>query len=418
MSRVLVIANNALRKSNSNGSTLINHLSSFSIDEIITFSIDSALPDKDTALAHYKTTDKEHLKYFFKKKNLGRVIKNEELVANNDIPVAVGKHKSIKESALGHYIREFIWKHGKWNKEGLYNFIEEYKPTVILYMCGRSTFMNNITLDIHNRFNIPIVIYTSEDEYFHKYSLYRVIKNSLQRKLIKSYKALLKETKTVICQHDKLNRLFKEEFNVETITSMPSCSIAPSIEPIVNNDGPIMYIGNINPNRYSSLIDVSLTLSKIDKNLKLHIYSGDMTTTVRKKLSKYPNIDIKDPVSKAEVPNLMKEARLLIHVESFKKKDKVLIENAFSTKIPDSLASGVPFILYGPNYCGFVEYFNKNNTPIKYVDSIDSLEKVLDKSLNNKEYIKELTKSELLMAVNNHNKEINSKRIYNTLVAS
>ena len=210
MNRVLLISNNSLRRTNSNGSTLINHLSAFKHDEVITFSIDNALPDRDAGIAHFKTTDNEHLKYFLSKKKLGRVVLNDELTESVSLPKGEGKHKGIKESAFGHYIREFIWKHNHKERDNLYKFIDEYKPNVILYMCGRSTFMNKITLDIHRKYNIPIVIYTSEDEYFHIYPFYKVIKNILQYRLKKSYKELLSETSKVICQHDKLNKLFKD----------------------------------------------------------------------------------------------------------------------------------------------------------------------------------------------------------------
>lgn len=74
MNRILLISNNSFRRTNSNGSTLINHLSAFKCDEVITFSIDNALPNKDT--------DNEHLKYFLPRKTLGRVV-HPSLVPSN-----------------------------------------------------------------------------------------------------------------------------------------------------------------------------------------------------------------------------------------------------------------------------------------------------------------------------------------------
>ena len=60
--RILVITNNSLRRSNANGLLLLDQLSSFKCEEIITYFIDNALPDKDTGIAHFKTTDNEHIK--------------------------------------------------------------------------------------------------------------------------------------------------------------------------------------------------------------------------------------------------------------------------------------------------------------------------------------------------------------------
>ena len=76
---------------------MINHLSAFKCDKVVTFSIDNALPDKDTGIAHFKTTDNEHLKYFLSKKKLGRVVLNDDLSESRSVPKGEGKHKGIKE---------------------------------------------------------------------------------------------------------------------------------------------------------------------------------------------------------------------------------------------------------------------------------------------------------------------------------
>lgn len=408
MNRILLISNNSLRRTNSNGSTLINHLSAFKSDEVITFSIDNALPDKDTGIAHFKTTDNEHLKYFLSKKKLGRVVLNDELSESRSLPKGEGKHKGIKESALGHLIREFIWKHNHKERDNLYKFIDEYKPNVILYMCGRSSFMNNITLDISKKYHIPVVIYTSEDEYFHTYPFYKVIKNILQRRLKKSYKELLKVTSEVICQHDKLNKLFSDEFNVKCVTIMPSITL-DELKVRDNNDGDIVYIGNIQPNRYSTLIYIAATLYKIDSSLSIHLYSGDLTTRLRHILSRYTNIKIHNPVSKDKVKDIINNARLLLHFESFKKKDRVLFQNGFSTKIPESLASGVPFLVVAPSYAGFSTYMIDNN--LCYISNLDNLKDNLEKVLTDTSYRNELSLRQIEVAKKNHDISINSKRI-------
>lgn len=384
MRRVFVIANNALCKTNSNGFTLINQLRELKLEEIITFSIDSPLPDKDTALAHFKLTDKEKLKYFFKKKKLGHVILNDELVDKDSIPNNVAKHKGLKESAFGLAIREIVWKFGRWDKSNLFNYIDEYKPTSILFMCGRSIFMNNLTTDLHGKYNIPIYVYTSEDEYFHKYPFYKIIKNILQIKLKKSYRRLICNTDTVICQHDKLNDLFKNEFNCKTVTIYPRPTIPYIYDPKVNDNGPIVYIGNSQPNRLSSLIDFAETLYKVAPKEECHLYCGDLTNKNKKKLEKLPNVVIKTPVSRNQVVDVMRHAKLLVHVESFRKKDKVLIENAFSTKTIDTISSGVPFMVYAPPYIGSYSYLKDKKTP--FAVNKDELENCLNSFIVKRNY--------------------------------
>ena len=408
MNRVLLISNNSLRRTNSNGSTLINHLSAFKHDKVITFSIDNALPDKDTGIAHFKSTDNEHLKYFLSKMKLGRVILNSELNESRSIPTNVGKHKSIKESDFFLYIREFIWKHNHKERDNLDKFIKEYEPSVILFQASRTIFMIDTVIYLSKTYHIPVVIYTGEDEYFHTYPFYRVFKNILQRRMKRRYKALIPYVKRFTCTQAKLASLYTDEFKIDTNYIYPSITL-DNLSVKDNKDGDIVYIGNIQPNRYSTLIYIASTLLDLDKDASIHIYSGDLTTKLIHKLNKYPNIKIHDPVSKDKVRDIISNAKLLLHFESFKKKDKVLFQNGFSTKIPESLASGVPFLVVAPSYAGFSSYMNDNK--LCYIFNLDNLKDNLEKVLRDTSYRNELSKRQIEAAKKNHDISVNSKRI-------
>lgn len=408
MNRILVITNNSLRRSNANGLLLLDQLSSFKSEEIITYSIDSALPDKDTGIAHFKTTDNEHLKYFLSKKKLGRVVLNDELTIFRSIPNNVGKHKGIKESDFFLFIREFIWKHNHKERDNLDKFINEYKPNVILFQASRTIFMIDTVIYLASKYHIPVMIYTGEDEYFHTYPFCRMFKNILQRRMKKRYKALMPYVKCFTCTQAKLASLYQAEFNINTNYIYPSIKL-DELKVRDNNDGDIVYIGNIQPNRYSTLIYIASTLYKIDSSLSIHLYSGDLTDRIRHKLSRYPNIKIHDPVSKDKVKDIINNARLLLHFESFKKKDRVLFQNGFSTKIPESLASGVPFLVVAPSYAGFSNYMAYNN--LCYISNLDNLKDNLEKVLTDTSYRNELSLRQIEVAKNNHDISINSKRI-------
>lgn len=86
MNRVLSITNNSLNRSNANGLLLLDQLSSFKYEEIVTYSIDNALPDKDTGIAHFKTAGNEHLKHFLSKNKLdsiNKLMKEKDIARDN-----------------------------------------------------------------------------------------------------------------------------------------------------------------------------------------------------------------------------------------------------------------------------------------------------------------------------------------------
>ena len=52
---------------------------------------------------------------------------------------------------------------------------------------------------------------------------------------------------------------------------------------------------------------------------------------------------------------------LLVHVESFEKFYTRDLKYAFSTKIADSLASGIPLFMYGAEQISCTRYLKNNN---------------------------------------------------------
>lgn len=375
--RVLLISNTALRRDNSNGNLLLNHLSTLPKENLASFYIQDAYPDVGSAGTYFRFTDKEKAKSFFSGKNNGFAFIDKDIpISKEQGPILVGKHKSIKESAIGHILRERVWKSGKWDRTLLYDWIKEFNPTVILVMVGRSSFILNLTYDIAEQFNIPIVVFTTEDEYFHKYPFYKIFKNHLQRKLKKSYKHMFSKVKRVIAHHDKLNKLFKDEFNKETITIYPSTNYKVADKFIDNKDGDIVYVGNIQPNRVYSLKIIADTLYSIDQTQKIHLYCGDINKQSLKLIKKMNNVIIHDPLPKKDIELVLRKAKLVLHFESFRKKDKVLIENSFSGKLIDILTIGRPLLVFAPTYTPYDEILKRNENAFFYESNPSKLKKI------------------------------------------
>ena len=103
-----------------------------------------------------------------------------------------------------------------------------------------------------------------------------------------------------------------------------------------------------------------------------------------------------------------------MNFESFKKKDRVLFQNGFSTKIPESLASGVPFLVVAPSYAGFSTYMIDNN--LCYISNLDNLKDNLEKVLTDTSYRNELSLRQIEVAKMNHDISINSQKIKEELI--
>jgi hypothetical protein len=401
--QVLVISNTAIKRSNSNGLCLLNVLSSIPVSNLASFYIQNTYPDKGVVSSSFRLTDSEKLHSYFKAKADGTIIDDSSIADSKDQDVQQG---SGKESFFRHLIRENVWQHGKWNRQKFYDWIAAFKPTVILFMNGRSPFMFDITREVSEKFNIPVAIFSSEDEYWHKPKAGNLWDLILRKKLKKATLRLNKRVAHVITFNDKLKGLNETEFHLPVTTIMPSSDEMPV--KAINPNGNLFYGGNLKPYRFEALAEISQTLIAIQSPRKIDVYSNDVDDNIRTHIASLPNVILHEAVTRKALEPLRKEAFLLIHFESSSKKARPLIQNAFSSKIADCLSSGIPFFVYAPNYCGFSAYFDANPNAVCYVKDQKELAPSLSKVLNDENYRNDLVKNALVLAQKNHSIEKNA----------
>jgi glycosyltransferase involved in cell wall biosynthesis len=402
--RVLVISNTAIKRSNSNGLCLLNVLSTTPVLNIVSFYIQNSYPDKGVVSSSFRLTDSEKLHSYFNGKSEGTIIDDGSIVESKDQDI---QHGSGKESFFRHLVREKVWQHGKWNRKAFYDWVATFKPTVILFMNGRSPFMFDITRQVSLKFNIPVVIFSSEDEYWHKPKPGNLWDLILRKKLKKATKRLNKRVAHVITFNDKLKELYESEFHLPVATIMPASDTTPVNA--VNGAGNLFYGGNLKPYRYEALAELSEALLEIGSKRSIDVYSNDIDPKIKSRLSSFSNVVIHEAVARKNLEPLREQAALLIHFESDSKKARPLIQHAFSSKIADCLSSGIPFFAYAPSYCGFSPYFEQHSNAVCYVEKKEDLKPALLKALADQEYRSSLVKNALELAAKNHNIQVNSE---------
>jgi hypothetical protein len=401
--RVLVISNTAIKRSNSNGLCLLNVLSTISVSNIASFYIQDSFPDKGVVSSSFRLTDSEKLHSYFNGRSEGTIIIDASITESKDQDI---QHGSGKESFFRHLIREKVWQHGKWNRKAFYDWAAEFQPTVILFMNGRSPFMFDITRQVSQKFNIPVVIFSSEDEYWHKPQAGNLWDFLLREKLKKATKRLNERVAHVITFNDKLKDLYELEFRLPVTTIMPASGIAPV--KAVNAAGNLFYGGNLKPYRYEALAELSEALLEIGSKRSIDVYSNDIDPKIKSRLASFSNVVVHEAVARKDLEPLREQAALLIHFESDSKKAKPLIQHAFSSKIADCLSSGIPFFVCAPNYCGFSSYFEQNPDAVCYIEKKKDLKPALLKALTDQEYRATLVKNALQLSAKNHNIKVNA----------
>ena len=101
---------------------------------------------------------------------------------------------------------------------------------------------------------------------------------------------------------------------------------------------------------------------------------------------------------------------MLIHTEAFDADSVDLVKNSVSTKIADSLGSGIPFFAYGPSVVASMRHLIDNDCAM-VVSNKEDIESGLKKAFWDREYRLEKTKKGLEVALQYHDTQLVSEKI-------
>lgn len=396
--KVLIVANEPLSNASANGRTLRNFLLNVPKEHIAQFYIHGT-PDAVACSNYFQVSDRDALDAFLFKKR--------KRSCDQDVSsVASGEQKKIKRNCKTMVLRDIVWKSYRWWSIDFDNFVENFSPDLVLFQAGDAPFMYFIALKISQKHEIPLVMYNSE-EYVLKEKLYNsAVKNSiwhkwLQHRLKKAYNSIMKRTSFCIYNTEYLEQAYQKEFPHQG----KSCVLhtVSELGCIEDKSGgksfSLLYCGNLGVGRVEPLDELAKVLFKIDSSAILNVYGTFSDEESKDRLCLNSNVHYGGVVSYDEIPMLMSEASMLIHCENADRINN--LRGAFSTKIADSLASGMPFLVYASKEYPFVQYLEKYDCA-HIATNAKELEDVLRKCIIDPNYRKLYTKKAHEVAQCNH----------------
>lgn len=407
--KILILANNPLSDSNSNGRTLKNFFAPEDQERLCQMYVQGGTPDFDACTRFFCVGDRDVLKAFVKHSSAGREVFAGEIT---DAPIQTQK-KRIAKNPFTLLARDFLWNRRGWRKE-FFSWIEKNAPDVLLLQAGDSPFMYRLAVNIAKRKNLPLVIYNSEDYYFKNYDYTRStgISHALYPlfayKLRRAIRAAIKYATLSIYISEDLKRTYDAEFSKPSEYIYTATTVAPYDKNTV--EGRFSYLGNLGVNRHLGLIKIAEALSKINENYVLDVYGKLPNEIVEKAFADCRAIRYHGLVDYATVCQVMGESTLLFHTESFEKFYRQDIRHGFSTKIADSLASGTCFVIYAPPELSCTKYL-KENACACVIDNEADLETKLREVIMSPELRRTYIERGKAVVLQNHNAEKNRKRM-------
>ena len=313
-------------------------------------------------------------------------------------------------------LRDLFWSFKDLEKLGLYKWVENGKPDSIFLAPGYSMFPYKIAVKLSAKYNIKLCTYFMEDFYNEKrFSLspFFWIRYYLFRKTVRK---CVKQSDKLFCLNDALNKEYKDCFNRDLITLFNPADI-PSTKPVAPNNIKnliILYGGSISESR----IDVLLAIGNAVKNLRekgydvvFNIYGPVQTDAVLQDITRCDGINYGGLLDSKELKTKISESNCVVHVESFKPKYIAKTKMAFSTKIPEYLASGKIIWAVGPKGIESIDYLNRNNAAV-ISDSMDKIMPALEDLLNERINVQALLINAVDTLEKNHNKNTIQNLLY------
>jgi hypothetical protein len=263
-------------------------------------------------------------------------------------------------------------------------------------------------------YKLPIVTYICDDFYFVKKSESfwgRIQQRTLKKKIEK----LMANTSKIITICDELKDAYEKHFNITANTVMTGSNYEIATEPQSSfKIKTLTYMGNIRCNRYRSLVKIGKALDNINQELKsdykLDIYSSEKDKDILSLFENLKSVNMRGFLTGQEFDKRFHESEVLLHVEDFDEESIDVVKNSVSTKIADSLGSGICLFAFAPKQVASMNYLIKTNSAICCVDE-NELEEKLKLLFCDDEYRKSVVKNALETAENNHEKNSVGKKV-------
>jgi hypothetical protein len=416
--RVLVISASPFTKENSGGRTIGNLFLAYPSNKLACLYIND-YPLDLIDCSYFLISDAMLVQHFVHFKKVGeRKYFDGNSKMSNDRKTNAG----VKSNPLTCLIREALWRTGAWSNKRLWTWIKAFNPEVIILSAGHFPYQYDMSVRIAKKMHAKLVLFNTEDYYFKKWNY--LLDSSGHRRLYpffhciqrKSIRKAVNFSSLSIYHLDALQALYKNEFpNNHSFVIYTGSFWEP--EPYVHTGKSLRlsYFGNMDGNRFLSLLDVATTLLKVDKNSVLDLYGPTPKDKAFNNLVILPNVVFHGMVPYDEIKKVAYKSDVLVHAVSFDAFNIKDRKNEFSTKIADCLSSGRCFLVYAPRELSFVQYIEKNNAAF-VASTKDELFDILNDLFTNPAHMNAHIESAISLSQRNHSVDKNMEFFYDTLI--
>lgn len=396
--------------------------------QIANLYLDKGMPDNPCCSEYFQITDKMALCNLVRRKGGGKwFITNRSDAPEESPSIPVGQTsgllKMIRRAFPGvlHLLRDAVWLRAKWERSQLVDFLKAYQPELIFSFRFSSRRMLSMERLLHRLTGAPIIAFTGDDEYSLKQlkaSPFYWIRRLLLRRDIRKTSVYYGKYYTL---SQRQAREFAEVLGVNSgVLYKGGNFVKLQRNKKLSKPIRIIYAGRLYCNRDKTLLALAKALKRINRDevqMTLEIYTKDNPgARVRNALNDERSVFLKGFVTAKELGRIYNEGDIVLHVEGFDLKNRLLTRYSFSTKIVDCLASNCAVLAIGPYENEGVRYLKKNHGAI-CIGKVEEIDRVLSHILTHPDKIELYRRNAWNLGAKAHRKEVIRQGLYEDMKA-
>lgn len=407
---ILFISMSPIHKGVSVGNTFLNVLEGVPDAVFSSVYTKNGAPDEAVQNA-FQISEKMILKKLFRQTDsAGRVIEKRNAASDFENSRLVTFARKKRFTVL-FWAQELVWMLPFWKSSTLNDFLDMVKPDVLFTLLSDSVVLNKLIVYIQDYTKKPLVVYAWDNNYTLKLGavsplrrLNRVINRVYMRKTVQKAKQLY-----VISDAQKHD--YEKAFGVpcKVLTKSADFSGEPPVKTQYNSPLQIVFTGNIGTNRWKSLAMIAKALQAINQNgvlAQLRIYTGTPLTDQMQAALEIPGTSfLMGSAPASEIPKIQADADMLVHVEAFDRKNRLLVRQSFSTKLVDYFRAARPILAVGPHDVASIRHLVENDCAVTAEDA-ETLAQRLDAVVGDPGALDRLARQAYVCGKRHHDKAV------------
>jgi len=237
------------------------------------------------------------------------------------------------------------------------------------------------------------------------------LKNFLRNEMQRRLAIILERSPVRLVIGDAMGEEYTQRYGGEFVPFMAVVEPEQLEKPVVflplRDKIRMVYAGGLHLNRWRSLIDIAMALKSLwheGLRAEVLVYTQPQFYWEAEKLEIPPVMHFVGSISSEQVFNVLREADIVLHVESFDHKSRDYARYSVSTKIPQAMAVARPIFAYGPGELASIRYVQSSQTGIAVVhQNQKELQIALKKLITSVSLREQLGEMGRQIAVHKHN---------------